>query len=86
MKPVAADVDVLSAFPFLRDSVTINNLKTELPSYLAKATEKSPEFEILEWWKRNGDALPHWSSAAKEVPVVQPSSAAAEQFLAILTN
>lgn len=67
MKPVASDVDILSAFPFLNDSVTISNLKSELPSYLAKASDVSPDFDMLEWWKWNSDGLPHWSSAAMKV-------------------
>ena len=79
MKPVATDVDALSVFPFLNDSITINNLKGELPSYVAKASDVSPEFNVLEWWKRNGDGLPNWSSAARKVLVVQPLSAAAER-------
>ena len=86
MKPVACDVDTLSAFPFLNDSVTISNLKSELPSYLAKASDVSPDFDMLEWWKRNSGGLPHWCSAAMKVLVVQPSSAAAERVFSILTN
>ena len=86
MKPVATDVDALSVFPFLNDLIAMNNLKGELPSYVAKASDVSPEFDILEWWKRNSDGLPHWSLAATKVLVVQPSSAAAERVFSILSN
>ena len=86
MKPVATDINTLSEFPFLNDSVTLNNLKTELPTHLAKAMDVSPEFDVLEWWRRNSDALPHWSSAAQKILVVQPSSAAAERVFSLLAN
>ena len=33
MKPIATDVNALSAFPFLNDLVTLNNLTSELSSY-----------------------------------------------------
>lgn len=49
MKPVATDMDALSVFPFLNDSITMNNLKGELPSYVGKALDMSPEFDVLEW-------------------------------------
>ena len=86
MKPVATDVDALSVFPFLNDSNTMNNLKGELPSYVAKASDVSTEFDVLEWWKRNSDGLSHWSLAARKVLVVQPSPAAAERVFSILSN
>ena len=38
------------------------------------------------WWKRNSDILPSWSNACKSVLLVQPSSAAAERCLSILSN
>ena len=41
MKPVTTDVDTLSLLSFLSDS--LNNLKTELASYLTKATDVSPK-------------------------------------------
>ena len=84
LKPVATDLDALSVFPFLSDS--FDNLKIELLSYLAKAMGVSPEVDTLEWWKRNSDALPSWSSAARKVLVVQPPSAAAKRMFSILAN
>ena len=79
MRILAADINALSVFPFLNDPTTINSLKVELPSYAAKASDVSPDFDVLEWWKCNKDDLPHWSLAARKVLVVQPSSAAAER-------
>ena len=86
MKPDTTVVDSLLNLPFLSDSLTISNLETELPSYLAKAMDISANFDILEWWRRHSDTLPHWSLAAKKILVVQPSSASAERAFSILAN
>ena len=37
LKPTAAEIDSLKAFPFLNNEIVLRNLKSELPSYLAKA-------------------------------------------------
>ena len=55
-------------------------------TYLAKALDVSPQFDTLEWWQRNSDALPHWSSAAKQILLVQLSSDTAERVFSILAN
>jgi len=44
LKPVTTDVDTFSAFSFLSDS--LNNLKTELASYLTKAADVSPRLLV----------------------------------------
>lgn len=64
----------------------IAGLKEELPTYLAKADDVSSTIDILEWWKRNEVALPHWSAAAKKTLLVQPSSAASERVFSLLNN
>ena len=64
MQPNAAALDCLSVVPFL-DTVIIGKLKTELPSYLAKAADISPNFKPLQWWQMNAEGLPHWSAAAR---------------------
>ena len=70
----------LEAFPFLSDR--IEDLKRELPSYLAKVDDVSSEVDKLEWWKKYANQLPHWSAAACIlILLVQPSSAAAERVL-----
>ena len=86
MKPIAADLDALLALPFLSNSATIANLKTELPVYLAKVKDISPQMDVLDWWQHNSHALPHWSAAAKKALLVQPSSAAAERAFSLLAN
>ena len=47
MRPLATDVDALSVFPFLDNPTIINSLKVELPSYAAKASDVSPDFDVL---------------------------------------
>ncbi len=85
MLPTASDVDQLSSFPFVT-SMMISNLKAELPSYVAKADGVDPSFCRLRWWKNNCTSLPHWSALARQVLLVQPSSAAAERVFLLLAN
>ena len=84
MKPTAAEVDSLKAFPFLDCAVLLRNLKAELGIYLAKAADVSPETDTLLWWQNHSTYLPYWSSALKDVLLVQPSSAAAERVFSLL--
>lgn len=86
MRILAIDVNALSVFPFPNGPTTINSLKVELPSHAAKASDVSPDFDVLEWWKCNKDDLPHQSLAARKVLVVQPSSAAAERVFSVLSS
>ena len=68
------------------DDVTIRALQKELPNYLAEADGvKIVHGEQMQWWKEHHVQLPHWSSAAKRLSVVQPSSAAAERVFSLLS-
>ena len=73
MIPDCSAVDSLSAFPFL-DGVTLGNLKTELPQYIAAAEDVNLSYSPLEFWKVHEPSLSAWSAAAKKVLLVQPSS------------
>ena len=84
MSPTAAEVDSLKSFPFLNNAVLLQNLKAELGVYLAKAAAVSPETDTLLWWQNNSTELPHWSTAVKDVLLVQPSSAAGERVFSLL--
>lgn len=68
-------IDSLGAFPFLNNQSILNNLKVELPNYLALAQDVSPDYDTLNWWKGHSQELPYWSTAAKNVVLVQHSSA-----------
>ena len=83
LNPDAAAVDSLQAFLFFTAPV-LADLKSELPTYLAKAADIDADYDPLEWWKAHTVNLPHWSSAAADVLLVQPSSAAAEHVFSLL--
>ena len=69
------DVDTLHISPSLNDPTTIAGLK---PDSWCEA--------CLEWWDRNCGELPNWSSAARKVLLVQPSSVVAERVFSLLSN
>lgn len=83
LKPTAADVDSLHAFPFITD---VSGLKAELAMYLAKADGLDSNTDIIQWWKTYAVDLPAWSATAKLLLVAQPSSAAAERVFSILNS
>ena len=85
MMPDAASVDSLTAFPFLSRPAILDNLKQELPQYLAITQDLSPNYNgILNWWKNNKTVLPTWAECVKMVVCIQPSSAAAERVFSLL--
>lgn len=85
MQPNSQDIDAMQAFPFLKGT-TLVNLKQELPAYLAKAADLDQDADPLHWWKKHSNDLPSWSAAAKNILLVQPSSAAAERVFSLLQN
>ncbi len=82
IQPTAADIDCLSVIPWLN----VLELKEELPTYLAKASDVDSSTNILDWWERNCFELPLWSSAAQKIFLIQPSSAAAERVFSLLNS
>ena len=56
IKPTASSLKCLSVMPFFDER--IEGLKSELPLYLAKATDVSDEFCALHWWEVNSSELP----------------------------
>ena len=83
MKPTAASVDTLKALPFFRDEL-INDLKLELPSYLAAADGTPRQVNSLEWWEHNKGTLPKWSQGFSKVILIQLSSVSVERVFSIL--
>ena len=87
LKPSAADIDCLKAFPFLNSQPTIDGLKSEIPICMA-ASEDVPrlptDINPVAWWKSHAMELPKWANAFRLVLLVQPSSAAAERVFSIL--
>ena len=86
LQPVASTVESLRLFPFLGN--LIEEMKTELPAYLAAATdvESESDVDILFWWKQHASILPNWASAAQQIALIQPSSGAAERAFSVLNN
>ena len=88
IQPTATNIDDLKAFPFLNDD---NQLKAELPAYLALAADVNADVNVMDWWKNHsnpesGGYVPHWSSAVQKVFLVQPSSATAERVFSMLNR
>lgn len=86
LKPNAAAVDTLRSFKFLDSDEVIENLKTELPTYLAAADGVALSVDPLLWWERHAATLPHWAAACRKVLLCQPSSAAVERVFSVLNN
>ena len=66
--------------------MVMNNLKSELPQYMAAADGVIMTVDVVLWWKGHEHELPHWASAFKLIALVQPSSAACERVFSLLTN
>ena len=85
LKPAAADLEDLKCLPFV-DSAVINNLKHELPTYIAVVEDVPDSINPIWWWKIHENQLPQWASACKQMLLVQPSSEAAERIFSLLQN
>ena len=83
LKPTASSIDELKVFSFLED--VILNLKAELAEYLGLAVGVT-KIDILEWWLKNEEKLPHWAAAYKKIILCQPSSAATERVFSIMKS
>ena len=86
IQPSAADIDILTSIPFLNSPEVLNDLKKELPAYLAAAEDVSPQVDPLHWWRGHESQLPKWAKACSLVLLMQPSSAAAERVFSLLSN
>ena len=84
LKPTTSDVDELKCFGF--NSAFIEELKEELPTYLARCDGVSTETPVCDWWRNHESELPKLSAACKHIILCQPSSAAAERVFSLLNN
>ena len=71
MQPTSTEVDSLNSFPFVDDEI-IQNLKTEMSSYVAMCKGVSPNYDVLKWWDGHSLDLPHWAGMAKMLCLEQP--------------
>ena len=83
---VSLELESLRTFTFLNSTPVIDELKAELPRFLAAAEDVSHQVNVVEWWHSHELELPSWSKAFRQILLVQPSSAAAERVFSILTN
>ena len=85
LKPTATDIESLKLFPFI-DATLMDQLRAELPAYLAAADDVTPDVETLSWWKNHQNQIPTWAKAFKIVLLVQPSFVAAKRVFSLLQN
>ena len=90
IQPSAADIDLFTSIPFLNSFLNspalLNDLKAELPDYLAAAEAVSAQVDPLQWWKSHESQLLKWAKACSLVLLMQPSSTDAERVFSILFN
>ena len=84
LQPTTSDVDELKCFSF--NYTFIEELKAELPTYLACCDGVSTEIPVCNWWRNHESELPKWAQACRHILLCQPSSAAAERVFSILNN
>ena len=79
-------VDLVSLLDRLKspDIARRTQLNTNSQLYLARVNDLHEEFNLLDWWKSNASVLPNWSSIARKIMLLQPSSAAAERVFSLL--
>ena len=56
----------------------------KLPTYLARDADLDKEFDPVKWWKNKASTLPHWSTVAWKVILVQPTLVIAERVFSLL--
>ena len=74
--------DALSKFPFLDQAGRIDKLLEKYPKYIKAALAKETEPDaaaLLEWWRSHATRLPNRAALARNVFVMQASSAGSER-------
>lgn len=87
MQPdTAAAVNALRCVPFFDADNVIQPLQRELAAYQALTDDIAGETNVLEWWSQHSEEIPSWTSACKQILLLQPSSAASERVFSLLQN
>lgn len=84
LKPDCSTVDTLRAFKFLDSNQILDNLKSELPTYLATAEDTADDVDTLAWWEQHTEKIPSWAKACQKILLCQPSSASVERVFSLL--
>ena len=88
IQPSGEKVDQLAkVFVYLRNNSTlVDNLKAELPAYLAAASQLPEEMNIAAWWAANAKKAPSWGHLTRVLMLVMQSSAAPERVFSLMRN
>ena len=79
-----ADVGLLSGpFPFITEEV-INKLVAAKDEYHLAAFGVDTDYDFWEFWRDSKTRLPHWYEVAKDIGLIQPTSAFMERVFSIL--
>ena len=85
IRPSVSALDMHSiSFPFPTSQIPA--LKEEFPLYVAASEDIDPSYDPLQFWRQHEQSLPAWSQAARQIILIQPSSAASERVFSLLTN
>ena len=83
-KLTADDIDLLlGPFPFVTEDV-IKKIVAEKDEYNLAASTVDTEYDLWEFWRDNRTRLRHWYDVAKDIALIQPSSAFMERVFSIL--
>ena len=81
---IAEDANLLSRpFPFITEEAT-SKLMTEKDEYHITASSVDVGYNLWEFWRDNRMRIPHWYSLAKDMTLMQPSTAFMERVFSIL--
>ena len=76
---------LLGPFPFITEEV-ISNLVGEKDEYYLAASVVDTDYDLWSFWRDNKTKLPHWYKVAKDIALIQPSSAFMERVFSILRS
>ena len=80
----AEDINLLSEpLPFITEEV-ISKLVAEKDDYKLAASSVHVEYDSWEFWRNSRTRLPHWYNVAKDIALMQPSSAFMKRVFSIL--
>lgn len=78
------EIDLLpGCLPFVTAEM-IEGLVAEKAEYHVKASNVDAGYDLWQFWVDNKSGLPHWYGVAKNIALIQPSSAFMERVFSIL--
>ena len=80
----AEDINLLSEpLPFITEEI-ISKLVAEKDEYQLAASSVDIEYDVWEFWRNSRTRPPPWYNVAKDIVLMQPSSAFMERVFSIL--